>query len=127
MRFYPLALCQRLMPFLAVWQYSSSNTEAVQWALRTVSGGRSIAQLLGELLWRPIGAAHEALLTRVDADTTMASGGLSATARDLGRWGQMLLAGGVGGGGQRVLAEGWVESILAEADEGAERFGWACA
>ncbi len=76
--------------------------------------GGPLPELTSTLLWEGLGCEGRALWTRADelGHRTMASGGLSCTCRDLARWAQMLLRGGVAASGERVLPGAWVRSIL---------------
>ena len=50
-----------------------------------------MADLISELIWRPIGAEFDAEITCDGVGSAIHDGGLSATARDVARFGQMLL------------------------------------
>ena len=52
-----------------------------------------MADLISELVWSPIGAEHDAEITCDGVGTAIHDGGMCATARDLARFGVMLLAG----------------------------------
>src|SRR6266568_851056 len=60
---------------------------------------RFLAALIAELIWAPMGAEHDALLLHDGLGTAVHDGGLCATARDVARFGQMLLDGGLVRGG----------------------------
>jgi CubicO group peptidase (beta-lactamase class C family) len=87
------------------FHYRSAETDVLGWVCERASG-REMAELLGALIWQPMGAEHDADLIVDWNGTAVHDGGLCATARDVARFGQMLLAGGVvpdGEGGQRVV------------------------
>jgi len=82
------------------------------------ASGRRFADLFGELLWRPLGAHSDAFITVDRAGNPRTSGGISTTARDLARLGDLVRRGGDGiapagfvarlweGGDRRLWAEG---------------------
>jgi CubicO group peptidase (beta-lactamase class C family) len=69
--------------------YQNSATEAVAWALRRVTG-RSLAQLVSERIWQPMGAQDDAYYTLDSLGTEFAAGGLSSTLRDAARFGELV-------------------------------------
>ena len=100
--------------------YRSSETDVLGWVCERASGSR-MADLIGELVWAPMGAADDADIMSDRTGTAVHDGGLSATARDLLRFGQLLLSGGsvpVHEGGRReVLPPGWLrQSWAVDAD-----------
>jgi CubicO group peptidase (beta-lactamase class C family) len=87
------------------FHYRSADTDVLGWACERASGSE-MAELLGSLLWQPMGAEHDADLICDGNGTAVHDGGLCATARDVARFGQLLLDGGVvpdALGGQRVV------------------------
>jgi len=98
--------------------YRSADTDLLGWVCERAAGVR-MADLISELVWRPIGAEFDAELTCDPVGTAVHDGGVCATARDLARFGQMLLDGGLVGAGtaaeRRVVPASW----LADAREGA--------
>ncbi len=74
------------------------------------AAGRRYADLMSELLWRPMGAAHSAYITVDRLGAPRCAGGLCTTAMDLARVGQLLVAGGKRGERQ-VVPAGWIEDI----------------
>jgi len=103
---YPYLLTlQADAPHGGEFHYRSAETDVLGWVCERAAG-KEMAQLLGSLVWQPMGAEHDADLICDGNGTAVHDGGLCATARDVARFGQLLLDGGVvpdGLGGQRVV------------------------
>jgi CubicO group peptidase (beta-lactamase class C family) len=99
-------------PFL----YRSSETDVLGWVCEHASGSR-MAGLIGDLVWAPMGAGNDAEILCDRAGTAIHDGGLGATARDLLRFGQLLLNGGTvplpEGGRRAVLPPRWLRQAWA--------------
>jgi len=89
-------------PFL----YRSSETDALGWVCERAAGER-MADLLSELVWQPMGALDDADFLCDGVGTAVHDGGLNASARDLARFGQLLLDGGRAGT-REVLPSEWL-------------------
>lgn len=75
------------------FMYLTPATDVLGWLLARAYGTSYVA-LLAERIWSRIGAEHPARILLDPIGTPVASGGLNATARDLARFGQLLLDGG---------------------------------
>lgn len=95
--------------------YLSPNTDMAGIVLEAASGMR-YADLLGHYLWRPLGAVNDAHVTVDRFGRARASAGISMTARDLARLGEMMRGGGAG-----VAPAEWVRSVW----QGGDRALWA--
>ncbi len=81
------------------FRYRSILTDVLGWVLERAGGAR-LHELIGRLIWQPMGAEFDAEVT-VDAHgNAMADGGVCATLRDLGRFGLLF------GGGAETPAPG---------------------
>jgi CubicO group peptidase (beta-lactamase class C family) len=90
-----LATLRAEVPHGRRFLYRSAETDALGWVCERAGGAR-MADLVSTLLWVPMGAEHDAEIFCDGLGTAIHDGGLGATARDLARFGQMLLdAGGV--------------------------------
>ena len=69
-----------------------------------------VADLISTLIWQPIGAERDAEITCDPLGTAIPDGGISATARDLARFGQLLVDDGVAQG-RAVVPEGWLADV----------------
>ena len=78
--------------------YRSAESDVLGWVCERAAG-RPMAALISELIWAPMGAEHDAILLHDGLGTAVHDGGLCATARDVARFGQMLLDGGQVPGG----------------------------
>jgi CubicO group peptidase (beta-lactamase class C family) len=109
-----------------VFRYVSANTDLLGLALERATG-KTFASLVSELLWKPMGAEHEAYVT-VDGDgTPRCAGGLGVTARDFARLGQLLVDDGRRGR-SAVLPRALVDDLEAGGDRAAWRDGqWGTA
>jgi len=89
------------------WAYKDSDAELLGWILARATG-KSIAQLLEDGIWRPMGAEHDASwdLDHENGRENTASG-LNATARDFARFGLLYLHQGRRGSTQ-ILPPDWV-------------------
>jgi CubicO group peptidase (beta-lactamase class C family) len=76
------------------FHYRTANTDALGWILARVTG-KSVAQLLSERIWGPMGAEQDAYMSVDSIGTPFAGGGLSAGLRDLARFGEMIRNNGV--------------------------------
>ena len=102
------------------FRYRSILTDVLAWVLERASGTR-LHELIARELWQPIGAEFDAEIT-VDAHgNPMADGGICATLRDLGRFGQLFLAGGRAR--RRAVVPGaWIDDTIRGAADGASAF-----
>jgi CubicO group peptidase (beta-lactamase class C family) len=99
------------------FHYVSPNTDLLGWAIERAPG-RRYADLLSELLWRPMGAMASAYITVDGLGAPRAAGGICATVRDLALLGQLLVDGGRRGDRQVIPAE-WIDDIIRNGDPAA--------
>ena len=88
--------------------YRSIDTDALGWIVERVAK-RRMADLISERVWQPMGAEHDAEVTLDPLGCAIHDGGISATLRDLGRFGLMLLDQGVVNG-RAVIPAQWIET-----------------
>jgi CubicO group peptidase (beta-lactamase class C family) len=94
--------------------YASPNSDLLGILIERATGER-YADVLSDRLWKPLGAKNHASVT-VDAEgTARAAGGISVTARDLARVGEMLRNGG-SVDGKRLIPEAWLTDMLTAGD-----------
>ena len=86
--------------------YRSADTDMLGWVCERASGTR-MADLISNLVWTQIGAEHDAHITCDPVGSAIHDGGLSATARDLARFGQLLLDDGYVDG-EEVVPASWL-------------------
>jgi CubicO group peptidase (beta-lactamase class C family) len=79
------------------------------WACERASGIR-VADLVSALIWQPIGAEADAEITCDPLGSAIPDGGISATARDLAWFGQMLVDDGLARG-QAVVPQAWLADV----------------
>ncbi|MHB8959659.1 MAG: oligopeptide/dipeptide ABC transporter ATP-binding protein [Candidatus Limnocylindrales bacterium] len=91
------------------FRYRSILTDLLGWVVER-AGGDTFANLLSRLVWQPMGAEHDALVTVDAGGAPVADGGLCVTLRDLGRYGLLHLAGGEIDG-RRVLPAAWTARV----------------
>ena len=96
--------------------YRSAESDVLGWVCERAAG-QPMAALMSELVWAPMGAEHDADLLHDGLGAAVHDGGLCATARDVARFGQMLLDGGVvpdrAGGTRRVVPPQWLRRAWA--------------
>jgi CubicO group peptidase (beta-lactamase class C family) len=89
------------------------------WAVERATG-QTIASLLGERLWSPMGAESPAYITLDQDGSARCAGGICATARDFARLGQIFLSRGKCADRQ-VIPDAVIDDICNNAD----RSAWA--
>lgn len=97
-----------------VFAYKTVNAEVLAWIVRRVSG-QSLARLLSERIWQPMGAENDAYFTVDSIGTEAGGGGLNTTLRDLARFGEVMRNNGRFNGRQ-VLPESVVADIVRGGD-----------
>jgi len=90
------------------FEYRSVETDVVAWALERAAN-RSLAELVSDLIWKRIGAEHDAFFTVDGAATALANGGFNATLRDYARFGLMMQNDGRVGK-HEVVPASWVDA-----------------
>lgn len=103
------------------FRYLSPNSDLLGLVIERAAG-RRYAELISELIWVPLGAQHHAAVTVDRVGTARAAGGISATARDLARLGDMLRSGGAVDGRQ-IVPERWVHDMRTAGDPAAWQAG----
>ncbi len=117
MRSFLPTLTARRAPHGGKFNYVSPCTDLLGWIIERAAG-RRYADLMSELLWRPLGAAYSAYITVDRLGAPRCAGGMCVTAMDLARVGQMVLSGGRRGG-REVVPGAWIEDIAEAGDCGA--------
>ena len=69
--------------------YKTVNAEVLAWIVRRASN-KSLATLLSERIWQPMGAQDDAYFQVDSIGTESGGGGLNTTLRDLARFGEMI-------------------------------------
>jgi CubicO group peptidase (beta-lactamase class C family) len=91
-----------------VFNYRSCETDVLGWCCERAAGVR-MADLISELVWAPMGAEFDAEITCDRIGTGIHDGGVCAAARDVARFGAMLLAGGQAND-HHVVPATWLET-----------------
>lgn len=94
------------------FHYKSVNTEVAGWLVSRVTG-KSLAQVLGEWFWQPMGMERDAYIQVDQSGAGYAAGGLNLQLRDLGRFCEMMRSGGRFNGRQIVP-----EAVVADIAKG---------
>jgi len=96
--------------------YRSAETDVLGWVCERAAG-KPMAELISTLIWQPLGAEFDAQILCDGLGTAVHDGGMCATARDLARFGQMLLDGGSvpdeGDGKRTVIGSRWLREAWA--------------
>jgi CubicO group peptidase (beta-lactamase class C family) len=95
------------------FQYRSIIADVLAWVIESVGQGR-FHELFGREVWGRIGAEHDADIIVDQAGFPVAEGGMCTTARDLLRFGQMVLDDGrvaIGGTVEQVVPASWFARI----------------
>lgn len=101
-------------PHGSLFHYVSTNTDVLGWVIERACR-RPYAEVLGEYLWRPLGAERGGYIT-VDVQQAMrAAGGVCVTPRDLARFGEMMRRRGIADGRQ-VVPGWWIDDINTAGD-----------
>jgi CubicO group peptidase (beta-lactamase class C family) len=106
-----LATLRSETPHGSRFLYRSAESDVLGWVCERAAG-QPMAELISALVWAPMGAEHEARLIHDGAGSAVHDGGLCATARDVARFGQMLLDGGAvpngTGSTRRIVPPRWL-------------------
>lgn len=97
------------------FKYKSVDTEVIGWVLSRITG-KSFAELVSDRIWSQIGAEEDAHVWVDPAGTALASIGLNATLRDLGRLGEAMRMDGRINGKQAIP-----QAVVAELRKGGDR------
>ena len=90
--------------------YISPCTDLLGWIIERATGSRFV-DLFGELLWRPMGAAHHAYITIDRLGAPRCAGGICMSAMDLARVGQLIAEDGCRNQ-KTILPEPWLNDIM---------------
>lgn len=97
-----------------VHTYQSPNTDMLGAVIERVTGER-FASLLSRMIWSPLGASADALITVDRFGAPRTAGGMSCRPHDLARIGQMLLDGGMANG-RRLVSKAWISDMQTNGD-----------
>ena len=86
------------------FHYVTPDPDVLGWIIRRVTG-KSLAEVMQEMIWQPLGTQYDSYYWLDYHSTEMAGGGLSISLRDAGRFGQMILQDGKFNGRQVISPE----------------------
>jgi CubicO group peptidase (beta-lactamase class C family) len=99
------------------FRYISPNTDLLGWVIERATG-RRYADLMSELLWKPMGAERSAYITVDRLGAPRTAGGMCTTLRDLARVGQLMVEGGRRNGAE-IIPAAWLEDLAHNGDAAA--------
>ncbi|HSH89500.1 MAG TPA: serine hydrolase [Ramlibacter sp.] len=94
--------------------YKTINTEVMCWVMKKVTG-IGLADMLSERFWAPLGCEQDGFVTVDPIGVPMGGGGMSASLRDMARFGEMLRCEGSWHGRQVVPS-----AVVADIGKGAD-------
>lgn len=103
------------------FHYISPNTDLLGWLIERATG-RRYADLMSELLWKPLGATRSAYITVDRLGAPRCAGGMCVTLADLALVGQLMVQGGRREGVQ-VIPEKWIDDLASGGDAAAWNAG----
>lgn len=109
-----LSLCKAAAPHGGAFHYLSPNSDLLGWIAERASGMR-FAEMMSELLWRPLGARTDALITVDRHGAPRSAGGIAVTGGDLLRLGEALVLDGVVNGNTLIPAA-WLDDTRSNGD-----------
>lgn len=95
--------------------YKTINTELLSWVMKRVTGA-PLADMLSQRLWQHLGCEQDAYLTVDPIGVPMGGGGMSATLRDLARFGELMRCEGAAADGTQCVPAAVVAQIAAGSD-----------
>lgn len=104
-------------PHGEIFVYNSPQVDVMGWIIENVTG-RSLIENINAEIWSKLGAECDANYILDARGVPWATGGISACARDLARFGQMMLNGGHFGG-QRIVPDSIITNIRTLGDANA--------
>jgi CubicO group peptidase (beta-lactamase class C family) len=116
-----LTLTKAERPHGGPFYYASPNADLLGVVIERVTGAR-FADLTSNLLWKPMGARGNADVTVDAIGTPRTAGGVSMTARDLARLGELLRNDGMRDGKQ-IVPLGWIRDMQENGDSEAWQQG----
>jgi CubicO group peptidase (beta-lactamase class C family) len=105
----------------AAFAYKTINTEVMCWVMKRVTG-IALQDMLSERIWSRIGCEEDGYLTLDTIGVAMGGGGMSASLRDLCRFGELMRCDGAWQGRQVLPAE-----VIADIRRGADPAKFAMA
>ena len=102
------------------FRYRSILTDVLALVIERAAGER-LHELIARELWQPMGAEFDADITLDAHGNPMADCGISATLRDIARFGQLFLDQG-SVGSQQIVPRWWIDDTIAGAADGAAAF-----
>ena len=106
-----LRTIKRERPAGEKWAYTSSNTVVLGEIVSRVSG-KTLADTISNLIWSKLGAEHDAILTQNERGYPMSGAGMSATLRDVARFGLLFTKNPPAGQG-RVITDSIIKRYFA--------------
>ncbi|MGH6625287.1 MAG: serine hydrolase domain-containing protein [Burkholderiaceae bacterium] len=94
--------------------YRTVHSEVLGWIVSRVTG-QHFTEVMSERLWSKLGMDEDAYVMIDPVGTPLQGSGLSATARDLARFGEMVRRGGEFNG-QRVIAKAVIDDLMKGGD-----------
>jgi CubicO group peptidase (beta-lactamase class C family) len=116
------SLKPRAHPHGTIYYYASPNTDMLGLVIEAAVGQRFHAYL-ADRLWGPMGARGAAYVTVERVGAARAAGGVCVTARDLARFGQLVLDGGATSDGRELIPQSWVADMRTNGNREAWRKG----
>jgi hypothetical protein len=106
------------------FEYRSCESDVLGWVCESAAGIR-MPELMSALLWSRLGAEFDANIGVDAVGTGMFDGGISATLRDIARFGAMILGDGSSLTGEQVVPAAWIADTITGGPDSTEAFA-AC-
>ncbi|MEZ0054258.1 CubicO group peptidase (beta-lactamase class C family) [Mycobacterium sp. MAA66] len=119
-----LVTLRQKSPHGGPFEYRSCETDVLGWVCEAAAGIR-MPELMSQLVWSRMGAAHDANIGVDSMGTGMFDGGISACLSDLVRFGSLYLNDGASLLGEQVLPASWVADTRAGGPDSREAFAYS--